>query len=231
MSDKNYLFYKSTLDNIASAIKNKTSGFENVKPSGMPSAIRSIKSVPPKAMAEINPIKLDEDAVSFALVSNLPEKLLMSSSLKDNVRDITPSGSSTNVYELNKDNHYYYITEGNGYNISSLYNSFNGCTQLTGEPISGNYITNMNSAYYNCPNVYGNLYLGYSGLDFCDATNAFYGRDNSKPLNIYVKKNSKWDYWLHEQGDKLVGSDNIGWRDQIGGYYSLNYKISVFNNL
>ena len=58
-------------------------------------------------------------------------------------------------------------------------------SKLTKAEIGAN-VKNIHSAYKNCPNIQGNVYLHYDSMSLSNLTNCFYGRNNSSMLNIFV---------------------------------------------
>ena len=63
-------------------------------------------------------------------------------------------------------------------------NAYRDCWSLTGSPVCGPNVTNMRWAYYNSPNLYGNMYVysdNVSNADYC-----FFGRNKDKQLTISV---------------------------------------------
>ena len=71
-----------------------------------------------------------------------------------------------------------------GYKVTDMAYTYRSCYSLTGSPVCGPSVTNMHRTYFDCSNLYGDMYV-YSD-NVSDATNCFYGRNNSRQLTISV---------------------------------------------
>ncbi len=75
-----------------------------------------------------------------------------------------------------------------------MYSAYDGCTNLTGSPVCGNNVTNMVSTYFQCPNLYGDMYCyNASSIGYINMYNCFNGRNIQNRLNIHVVSGSKFD--------------------------------------
>ena len=76
-----------------------------------------------------------------------------------------------------------------GPNVTMMAHTYWNCSNLTGAPVCGPNVTSMINTYYKCRNLYGDMYV-YSD-NISNATNCFYGRNNSRQLNISVNFGTK----------------------------------------
>ena len=117
-----------------------------------------------------------------------------------------------------------------GDNVIEMSFAYSKCTKLTGPAICGPNVTNMNRTYYNCPNLSSNGYF-YSDK-VTDVFSCFYGKDNSKRLNLYVPENSTTLNTCLSTSDwaSLVGATMI-WKNDMstnGYYYNTDYNIYIY---
>lgn len=135
--------------------------------------------------------------------------------------------------------------------VRNMAGAYSNCRLIQGEPaISPMTTTNLYYAYYECPNIYGNLYLiARSSLlesYVFNIDNAFTGRDTSNRLNIFIQNftynfyNNTTEQW--EPGYDCIWSSQIHNSNIIGtplvwtdmedgnGFYNEEANIYVYSN-
>ena len=134
-------------------------------------------------------------------------------------------------------------------NVTSMYNAYNGCTNLTtavcGDnvinmayayngcqnlttAVCGDNVTNMAYAYKNCRNIQGNTYF-YSN-NISNVKSCFYNRNTSNMLNIYVPSGSTTlTRCLYTNTYSLVGAA-ITWTNDTANnrYYNATRNIYIY---
>jgi hypothetical protein len=105
--------------------------------------------------------------------------------------------------------------------------TYMNCTNLTGNPACGPKVTTMYRAYYNCPNLYGDMYVLSNNVS--NMRNCFYGRNNSKRLNIFVNKNTtSYNTLAITNSFSIVGS-SITWTSNDSCMYNTGYNIYIYD--
>lgn len=116
-----------------------------------------------------------------------------------------------------------------GNNVTSMYSAYYNCRNLTGSPVCGANVVNMNRTYYGCSNLSGNAYF-YSNR-ISDVNRCFYGKSNSRMLNIYLPANStSLTTCLTNNTSSLLGR-NCTWTDDMaanGCYYNATLNIYLY---
>ena len=113
-----------------------------------------------------------------------------------------------------------------GDKVTSMGSTYQNCRNLTGFPVCGNNVTNMGSTYKNCTNLAGNAYFYSSTVS--NTHNCFYGKNNSRYLNIYIPSGSTTETTvLYNNTYSLVGA-NITWTNAGTYHYNTVYNIYIY---
>ena len=109
------------------------------------------------------------------------------------------------------------------------YGAYYHCYNLTGSPVCGEKVEKMPYTYYECPNLYGNMYM-YSP-NVSNVQSCFYGRNTSNMLNIYVTANSTSQTTLMNYTNtySIIGK-NCTWTNDTTNnrYYNTAANIYIY---
>lgn len=120
-----------------------------------------------------------------------------------------------------------------GPNVISIEDCYYNCQTLEGAPADCNKVLIAINAYYNCPNLYGDFYWyepDYNIASKINATNMFYGRDLTRPLNIHVRNNSSVYNALLNYSDtfgNIYGTGAITWSSIGSNFYNITYLTTI----
>lgn len=125
---------------------------------------------------------------------------------------------------------------GEGSGSYSAYCTFYNCRNIEVSDYSISYcINNLVNTFYNCPNVYGNMYIRYNKATAYSQVNlrtCFYGRDNSKQLNIFVAAGKSVNAWLYSIGTPTNGTKLTWTQDTANScYYNTVDNLYVYYTL
>lgn len=116
-----------------------------------------------------------------------------------------------------------------GDKVTTMISTYDNCYNLTGFPICGNNVSNMRETYSNCYNLASNGYFYSSRIS--NIQNCFYGKPNTKSLNLYLPANStSLTTALINNTSSMVGA-NITWTDDMATnnrYYNAQYNIYIY---
>ena len=113
-----------------------------------------------------------------------------------------------------------------GDNVTDISSAYYNCYNLTGSPVCGNNVTNMYGTYKNCKNIGANAYF-YS-TKVSNAVNCFYGKNNTKQLNIYVPTNSITNTTVHHSNYISLVGEYITYTDAGTYQYNTAYNIYIY---
>lgn len=119
-----------------------------------------------------------------------------------------------------------------GPNVICMATAYAGCSNLTGAPVCGPNTNNLYQCYMQCYNLFGDMYIDYNKTQTSSSVNmdwCFYGRNNTRRLNIHVKPNSAYNNWLYNIG-MLSGYPGLEWTLMDNGYYNMNTNTYVYYN-
>lgn len=126
--------------------------------------------------------------------------------------------------------------EGNGI-YHSAYGTFYNCRGIEISNYSISYsINNLNNMFYNCPNIYGNIYIHCNLISTsswaADLNKCFYGRDNSRQLNLFVVAGGAINYWLSTRCMPTSGA-RLTWTQDTANscYYNTADNLYVYYTL
>ena len=120
-----------------------------------------------------------------------------------------------------------------GSNVTIMDNTYSNCINLTGSPVCGNKVTDMRNTYHSCTNLYGNMYMYSDNVSIMSG--CFFGRNNSKVLNIFVNGNSMSLSTCMDNARSIVGGP-VKWGKippfpnafYTSGYFNAEYNIYIY---
>ena len=137
-----------------------------------------------------------------------------------------------------------------GENVTNMANTYVNCSNLTGYPVCGPNVVNMSNTYRSCYNITGTAVAGPNVTDmdgtFYDCVNisseafvisnkvtsavqCFYGKDNSRLLNIYVPVNSiTLNTFLNTDINTSVTGLAITWSNNSDCYYNTKHNVYIY---
>ena len=137
-----------------------------------------------------------------------------------------------------------------GDNVVNFTSAYELCQSMTGSPVCGDKVVNMSNAYRSCYNITGTAIAGPNVTDmdgtFYDCVNissesfvisnkvtsavqCFYGKDNSRLLNIYVPVNSiTLDTFLNTDVNTSIIGSAITWSNNSDCYYNTKHNIYIY---
>jgi hypothetical protein len=107
--------------------------------------------------------------------------------------------------------------------------AYSNCSNITGSPICGKSVGTMNHAYYGCVNLSSNGYF-YSNYIY-DVNGCFGYRTTLNRINLYVSSNSKTLNTCLCNNTASMVCGKITWTDDTatnGCYYNTQYNIYIY---